>query len=455
MLKSSTVFVAMALLIGSGCGKSGHDFSFAHVTVIDVTGGPALTDVTVSVSGNRIVAITPSRSSTASGNVIDATGKFLIPGLWDMHAHWADEEYLTTFTVNGVTGVRLMNGFPGHLDWRRHIERGSTIGPRLRIAGPFIDAAKPTYPVASIGVANADEARAAVHTTKSIGYDFVKTYSGLGRDAFFALADECKRENIPFAGHVPDSIGADEFAQAGGISLEHLRRVDFACADLVVDPSNPPDLVTVANAYDATKAAAVFALFKQTATWQCPTLVVSRKQLAGIPGLLSDPRMEYLPPSLQALYRSLNLAPRRAPDAANAILDNEQTMVAAMQPAGVGLLAGTDTPTWGVFPGSALHEELALLVQAGLSPLEALQAATLNPARFLGQEADLGRVQTGKLADLVLLDANPLEDIHNTARIRAVVQNGTLFLRADLERMLADLKTKAASGVDSHPWPMN
>jgi imidazolonepropionase-like amidohydrolase len=458
MLRRAAFVVLLAIVLASwpGCARpSARGFSFTHVTIVDLTGGQTQTDMTVTVSGDRIVAVAPSSPEVPGGVVVDAGGAFLIPGLWDMHAHWADEEYLAAFTVNGVTGVRLMNGFPGHLDWRRRIDSGSEVGPRLRIAGPFVDGAKPTYPEVSIAVASPPDARAAVQTTKSTGYDYVKTYSGLDRDSFFALADECKRQNIPFVGHVPDGVGADEYAQQGGLSMEHLRRVDFACADLVEDPSNPPDLSVVAEAYDPVKAAGVFALFRQTGTWQCPTLVVSYKQLAGNPGLLDDPRLAFLPPSIQAYYGTLTLTPRRPPDQAQAILDNERTMVAGMQQAGVGLLAGTDAPTYGVLPGFGLHEELALLVDAGLSPLEALQAATLNPARFLGLEADLGAVEAGKLADLVLLDANPLDDIHNTTTIRAVVQNGKLLARQDLDRMLADLQAKAASGQDSHPWPMN
>jgi len=426
--------------------------AFTHVSVIDVTGGPTLRDVTVIVQGNRILRV--ASTSAPSGTVIDATGKFLIPGLWDMHVHWADEEYLGIFAANGVTGIRIMNGFPIHLDWRRHVENGMSIGPRMRIAGPFIDAAKPTYPSLSIAVATTDDARAAVQTTKATGYDFVKPYSGLSRDAFFALADECRKAGIPFAGHVPDGVGADEFADQGGASIEHLRRVNFACANLVVDPNNPPDVLAAARAYDPIKAASVFMKFKQTGTWQCPTLVVSNKQLVGNPSLLSDARLTLMPPSLVAYYRTLQLTPLRPPADASAILDNERTMVAAMQQMGVGMLAGTDSPTYGVLPGAALHEELALLVDAGLSPLEALQAATTNAARFLGLDRDLGTVSEGKLADLVLLDANPLDDIHNTTKINAVVENGHLLQRADLDALIADLKAKAARGEDSHPWTL-
>jgi hypothetical protein len=447
--------LAMALTLLSGCAKSPlastNSFSFTHLTVINVRNGAELSDMTVTVSGNRIVSVAPAHMSTPSGNVVDASGKFLIPGLWDMHAHWADEEYLTSFTVNGVTGIRMMNGVSPQLDWRRRIENGITLGPRMSIAGPFVDGARPNYPgLLSIATTSADDARAAVQTTKAIGFDFVKTYSGLSRDAFFALADECRKENILFAGHVPDSVSAVEFAQAGGVSEEHLRRVDIACADVPDD--TPTGSLEADRAYDANKAANVFALFKQLGTWHCPTLVQAEKQLEGDPGLLSDPRMAYLPPSLQAFFHTVMLTPRRPPDEAAIVLDNNRTLVAGMQQAGVGLLAGSDTPTNGVFPGSGLHEELALLVNAGLSPLEALQTATLNPARYLARERELGTVEAGKLADLVLLDANPLADIRNTTKIQSVVQNGKLLRRADLDALLSDLKNKAARGQDSHPW---
>lgn len=444
---------AFALVGMTACGNGDtNGFSLTHATIVDVRDGSLLPDMTVSVRAGRIVAVAPSATAMTNGRVVDATGKFIIPGLWDMHVHWADEEYLTTFTVNGVTGVRFMNGVPPMLAWRSDIESGSVLGPRMLFAGPFVDGTPANYPALSIETTGADDARAAVRTTKAAGFDFVKTYSGLSRDAFFALADECRIQNIPFAGHVPDSVTAVEFAEQGGVSEEHLRRLDVSCADIADSPEQPADPLAADRAYDPAKAAVVFATLQQLGTWHCPTLVVEEKQLAGNPGLLSDPRMQYLPRSIQNYYQTLMLTPRRPPDEAAVMLQNNQILVSGLEQAGVGLLAGTDTPTYGVFPGSGLHEELALLVDAGLSSLRVLQAATLNAARFLGRESDLGTVEAGKLADLVVLDANPLDDIHNTTKIRSVVQNGTLLRRADLDALLTDLSNKAASGQDSHPW---
>jgi Amidohydrolase family len=458
--------------------------AIAHATVIDATGAVARPDCTVVVTGDRITAIGKSRTLTppANATVIDATGKFLIPGLWDMHVHWYDPDYLPLFLANGVTGARIMWGYPEHHEWRRKIENGSLLGPRLYIASTLVDGPKPIWP-SSYTASNAAEGRQAVFQAKRDEADFVKVYSLLPRDAYFAIADEARKQNIPFAGHVPIAVTAEEASAAGQKSIEHLIGLLAACSSredelhqfaqesltqfLDTNQSNATSgrLAMLAyfrretqlglDAYDTNKAAEVFAEFKKNGTWQCPTLTVVRLiPYGGDPSYLSDPRLKYMPADLRNQWTSTNngrfaVKPPEVVAFGNRFFRKELELVGAMQCAGVGILAGTDTGNPFCFPGFSLHDELGLLVQAGLTPMQALQAATINPARFMGRERELGTVETGKLADLVLLDANPLADIANTKKINAVVYNGRLYPKSALDEMLAKVETLANPSVST------
>jgi Amidohydrolase family len=403
---------------------------------------------------------------------VNATGKFLIPGLWDMHVHWYDKDYLPLFMANGVTGVRMMWGVPSHHQWRKEIEAGQLVGPHMLIASPIVDGPNPVWP-GSIVVANENEARQVVIQVKRDGADFVKVYALLSRDAYFAIADESKKLGIPFAGHVPDAVSLEEASRAGQMSNEHLTGVLIACSSREAEllklaqqtlaavqagqpssvryqgPEHRERVELALDTYSPQKAEAVFAELKKNQTWQCPTLTVLRSTaFADDASFGSDPRLKYIPRDIVSSWDPKAdpfLKTRTAEDWAlsKKVFAKELTVVGAMQGAGVGILAGTDTLNPYCLPGFSLHDELGLLVQAGLTPMQALQAATLNPARFMGREKDLGTVATGKIADLVLLDANPLEDIGNTRKISAVVFAGQLYSRASLDEMLAKTEVLA------------
>src|SRR5262245_40155352 len=206
-------------------------FAITNVGIIDVRGGLVRPRMTVVVVGSRIAEVGQVGQVAVPGRarVVDASGKFLIPGLWDMHVHWYDKQSLSLFTANGVTGVRQMFGFPVHLEWRRELDSGKLLGPRMAIASPIVDGPAPFWPN-SIAVPNADEGRKAVQKVKKWGADFVKVYTYLPREAYFAIADEAKREGIPFAGHVPWSVTAAEASTAGQKSVEHLTGVLLSCS---------------------------------------------------------------------------------------------------------------------------------------------------------------------------------------------------------------------------------
>ena len=440
--------------------------------MIDGTGSTPREDVTVFISGNRIVALGKSSDvkPSATNEIVDATGKFVIPGLWDMHVHWHEKDYLPLFIANGVTGARIMWGDAVHHGWRKEIEQGTLIGPRLYIASRIVDGPKPAWPN-SITAGTEAEGRLAVKMAKVAEADFVKVYSLLPREVYFAIADEAKKQAIPFEGHVPIAVSASEASAAGQRSIEHLTGILAACSSRedqimksarealagMLATNEPASLFASGResrnleleTYSDAKAAAVFAEFKRNHTWQCPTLTVLRNvRFIDDLALIDDSRMKYMPRMYKALWNPTNdfrFKDRTAEDIAvgKKAYQKALEIVGAMKRAGVEILAGTDTQNPYCFPGFSLHDELGLLVQAGLTPMEALQAATINAARFMNRQKDLGTIEKGKLADMVLLDANPLEDIANTKKIWGVVFGGKFYSRASLDEMLRKVETLA------------
>ena len=253
--------------------------------------------------------------------MVDAPGKFLIPGLWDMHVHWYDERSLPLFTIEGVTGIRIMFGFPLHLDWQRRFAQGKLSGPRLVVAGPAVDGVPAVWPD-SIRASTELEGRHAVQAVRQAGYDWVKLYHLLPREAYFGISDEAKRQGLAFGGHVPISITAAEASDAGQKTIEHLYGVALACSSRELElrrelksqttSAGVPDIalslrfeVAAHDSYDDQKAAALFSRFVKNGTWQVPTLTV-RQSHALLNG--ENPtrtfRMQYMPPSLRARWES-------------------------------------------------------------------------------------------------------------------------------------------------------
>jgi len=397
-----------------------------------------------------------------------------------MHVHWRDARYLPLFIANGVTGVCQMWGSPVHFQWRDEITKGLLIGPRQAIAGTPIDGTEAFYP-GVIKVGNENEARQAVRRVKGSGADFIEVDGRLSREAYFAIAEESKKLGISFAGGVPYSIRADEASEAGQKSIEYLGDIS---AGILLDCSNmeeelrkvkekagrdfslrqsrtPSQLEAlrklqemILESYDAGKAAALFALFVKNGTWQCPTLTV-HKGLSYLDdkNFTNDLRLKYMPKFMHGIALKTLWDPKSnsfvssntAEDWAMSkkVFAKKLELVKPMREAGVKFIAGTDLANPYCFPGFSLHDELGLMVEAGLTPMEALQAATYNAAEFLGMMDSLGTVEVGKIADLVLLDANPIEDIANTKKIAAVVVNGKYYPKPALDEMLARIEAIA------------
>ncbi len=470
-LKLLTLFVIFIC-----CSCSSHpppSLAITHVMIIDATGAAPQPDMTVFLADEQIAAIGPSNSVSipSKTKTLDGTGKFLIPGLVDMHAHLTGageptgsrEFILPLLLANGITTVRDMGGdLDSLLKLRQEIEHGQLQGPRIFFAGPYLDGNPPNFQP-SLVVTNPVEAADDVHSLISRGSDFIKVQSSLSRDAYFAIAEVCRREHITFVGHVPDRVTAAEASDAGQKSIEHLTGVLRACSNneaLLIRKqfaAAPKKATTrqsrdrelawqreLLESYSDEQAAALIAKFMRNQTWQVPTLILLRNDAFPMPE--SDPsrdaRRNYAP--LQVLTNWQKGAKDRDKGATTqeyalraSLMQASLQIVGKMHTAGVPIMAGTDTTAPFIFPGSSLHEELALLVQAGLTPLQALQAATKLPAEFLGKLQTQGTIEPGKVADLLLLEANPLDDIHNTQKIRAVILRGKLLDRNALDELLA------------------
>jgi len=471
-------FLSIILLVPCGTWTVGAavptPLVLVHVTVIDATSPNPRLDQTVVIDKGRITAVGAAARIRAPKDavIVDGHAKFLIPGLWDMHVHiaglnadptWSKKVLLPLLIASGVTGVRDMGGdLDTLLAWKRDVESGALMGPHIVASGPFlVGSGKKTaeqYPVA-----NADEARSAVRDLKRKGADFIKIISVPSKEVFFAVADEAKKQGIPFVGHLPFQVGAIEASDAGIRSIEHLLYSAFSLSfsskedDLrtrLVAAEEKGDSIAwekIAHEADATydkdKAAALFQTLKRNGTWVTPTLASLDITAHPEEWSVNDPQLGFVPASLAQHWRDslhdAQMKERAAWLARQAA--NDWRLTGELHQAGISLLVGSDSLDPFVFPGESLHRELAELVRAGFTPAEAVGAATRGAARFLGRESDLGTVETGKRADLVLLDGSPLENIANTQRIAGVIRDGNYLDRAALDKLLAQAKSVAAS----------
>ena len=416
------LLLAAALMI-SAVPIEAQTVTIDNVTIVDVTHGKLQQHQTIVVEGKRIARIEKSSKATHTAATLDGTGMFVIPGLWDMHVHAyftndtarfhsTSEVMLPLFIVNGVTGVRdLGSNLEATLGARDSIAAHQLIGPRMMVSGPMLDGPTTRYQ-AAIKVATPDEARAAVRLLKGRGVDMIKTQSLIPIDAYFAIADEAKRIGIPFEGHVPNAVTALEAMNAGQRSFEHLIGVRDTANGLI-------------------------AALAKNKVWQCPTVINS----VGTPAdFASDPGLPFWSRLAVEGWRRAAATQAAATDSvASASLERANrrlVLIKRMHDLKIPFLAGTDAPAGqDLVPGASLHRELQLFVRAGLTPLQALQTATLNPALFFDKTADWGTIAPGKTADLVVLARNPLIDISNTRTVVATVADGRYYAPRELDRM--------------------
>jgi len=439
--------IASALLAQPSQLCAQQTLAITHVTVIDGTGREPEEDMTVVTANGRIAALGKSgRIKLSKGvQVVPANGRFLIPGLWNMHLHAGNYEEgrkaLGRLLAYGITGVRDMGApLDDVLRLRQETGEARLVGPRLVVAGPLLQGPISLHLPLLLPLWDEGEARDTVDMLKQRGVNFVKVGDTVPRALYFAISDQAKRRNLPVAGHLPPTVRVAEAAEAGQASIEHLggrffgvlvgcsRREDelrrklisiydeaLAALERNEKPAAPQFHAafarTLLESYDPERAAALFTGFSHHRTWQCPTLVALRTLWEDNEEDLDEEDTRY----------------------GAKVFAKDLEVVSAMQRADVRFLAGTDGP-YGQ-GGQSLHAELALLVEAGFTPMEALQAATRNPAEFLGKLDSLGTVEQGKIADLVLLEANPLQDIHNIGKVAAVVLGGRLITASEIKRL--------------------
>jgi imidazolonepropionase-like amidohydrolase/predicted Zn-ribbon and HTH transcriptional regulator len=437
-----------------------------NATVVDVATGELHRGSTIAVQGNRIVSVGAATTMVSGGQVIDARSGYVIPGLWDMHTHafFGDSApdgrdlILPSFVANGVTGIRDMgSSVDAVLRARADVATHRLLGPRMIVSGPMLDGPKVSFP-ASIAITTPAVGRDAVDSLKRRGVDFIKIQSGVPRDAYFAIADEAKKLGIPFEGHVPDAIRASEAIAAGQRTFEHLIGIfeasspdeDKYIRDKYDGGTKRPSAFL--QTYDPAREARIIQDIAAARLWQCPTLFWERGQwLVDIVNALGDRDLAYAakswiarwPVTRASILKGLASDPLPVREE---FVAHELDIMRKLHAAKVPFLAGTDTPAGvDVLPGISLHLELERFVAAGFTPLEALQTATLNPALFYEKTGEYGSVQPGRVADLVMLSANPLTDIRNTRAIVGVVVDGRYLSSADLDGLRAKLRKSAAN----------
>lgn len=464
---------AASLLVAAVVGAQA-PVVITNASIVDVETGQVRDGQSIRVEGTRIREIAPAgRMRVPSGaRVVDGTGRFVIPGLWDMHVHATgfgiDRLFQPVLVANGVTGMREMWGQLVAADsMRAAIARGEAVGPRAVVAGHILDGAPAIWP-GSLGVNGADAARRAVDSLAKAGAAFIKVYSRLSEDEFRAAGEQAKRNRLHFAGHVPSQVTVDEAVSQGMRTIEHLQQFTTACSsreselrqqyrDAVASPKGWDSAAVVGRAqlnvqvqsFDAARCAALAQRIAKSETWLVPTFTVLRSvAYLDDSTLKQDPRLAYIPKFFSASWDPRQDFRFRAVTAQGwadrkRIHARQLEIGRIMFRGGVKFLAGTDLSNPWIFPGFSLHDELANFVAIGMTPLQALQTATLNPARFYAAVDSMGTVGVNKVADLVVLDANPLADIRNVSRIHAVVANGRLIDAQQRAALLKDAEARA------------
>jgi hypothetical protein len=457
-----SAFIALSAL--SGCAakpqqgtQAGADLAIVGVTLIPMTEGTtALADRTVLIRAGRISQIGQRGSVRvpAGARVIDGNGRYLMPGLTDAHVHLEyieDPDVLKLFVVHGVTSVRSMDGRPYILDWRRRVAAGALAGPRIVTAGPIIDGSPPARED-NLAVADAAEARAAVASQAAAGYDFIKLYANLSPEAYRAAAGEAQQRGLRVVGHVPKAVPL-QTALASQWSLEHLG--DLAAA--VAAPEGPvvPDWArrTLAAPLDQARLGALARQLASSKAWVVPTTIQQDRWLgsaADVAKWTAEPAIRDLPPGVLHQWRGMNQRISSRLDAQDWAMmararGNRLAVLGALHRAGVKLAVGTDTPNPFVAMGASVHQELANFVAAGLTPYEALKAATVDPAKLLGLDGEQGTIAIGKRADLLLLARDPLRDVGHAASPVGMALNGRWFGETELRRLAQDFARSPAA----------
>ena len=447
------VAAALAVTMASGLAVRGQSPVLALVgtNVLPMDSDRVLERQTLVIRDGRIVEMGPTGTvkPPAGAQIVNASGKFVIPALAEMHGHLAgpdmaqNERILALNVIHGVLTVRSMLGHPAQLTLRDRVGRGEVLGPQIYTSGPSANGQ-------SVTTAAAGEQMA--RDQKAAGYDLIKIHPGVPLEAFTALARTAREVGIPIAGHVPAAVGVHRAIEAGYKSIDHLD----GYAEAAIRDGAPVGAAgtgffgtLVAQHLDDGKIPALVKKTKAAGVWVVPTETLMLNFLATEPveALFRRPEVSYVTPDMRAQWekglRSFRNGPQfPSPQDRTRLMAFRAKLLRQMQDAGVGILLGADAPQILNVPGIATHQELAAVVKAGLTPYEALVSGTRNVATYLGTDKEEGTVAPGRKANLLVLNANPLQDITRTLDRMGVVHNGTWHDRAALEQMLGKLKVQ-------------
>ncbi len=446
-----------------------------NILVVDVKKGALLdSSQDIVIANGKIKEVIKAGTYSGDGLVIECSGQYLIPGLWDMHAHPDDPEMwrmnptaerrdqlMPLFVLYGVTGIRDMAGDLNVINrWRKEIEDGNLLGPEIVAGGPLIDGPNPMWD-GSIGIPSTERVKFKVDSLIDAGVDFLKIYSLLPDSIYFALSEYANSIDFPFVGHVPLDVTTLEAAESGMKSQEHLLNLLMDCSPHQEDFYNKTidygdvtgrlaryiyrsDLMI--ETYDPEKAEELFRSYVENESWHTPTISMWYKNAYFEREVrVDEAHIKYLPPYMREYWTPevndhLQLRDPGFLALKKRLVDKYLEVIGEMNQAGVKLLAGTDVGANPLcFPGLSLHYELEMLVEAGLTAGEALKTATFNPAEFLNVTERYGSIDEGKVADLVILSSNPLNDITNTRKIVGVIRNGTYYSGIEISNRMNEI----------------
>lgn len=459
--------------IGSKKKKEVHSILFESVNVIDAKSG-VRANFNVLVTGNKIIEVSGnSIEIPLNCKVVDGKGKYLIPGLWDSHVHVTfipglERAMFPLFLGNGITSIRDTGGLINEiLPWKEKSQKEPEISPRLFISGPLLDGhpnvydGSPGMPEISVGLNSKEEAIAMVNSLAAAGVDLLKSYEMLSPEMFKTILAAAKKHNLPLTGHVPLSIDVIEASDAGLRSMEHLRNLEMSCSSdfdsllrarkqmiakgkddlggILRSEIHLAQRMHAFNTFDEQRASKVLAALERNGTWQIPTIALST---GGINRLYENEdwkkTFKFLPETIKVKWIEAANKASEKQSSKISIAHGEWVlkMIKKLKDSRIKIMAGTDTPIGFLTPGFSLHKELEMLVKGGMQPLEAIESATLLPARYFNVQDSIGTIDKNMIADLVLLDADPLSDITNTRKIIAVVRNGAFYNRKALDSLL-------------------
>ena len=442
------LFVAIVALTAQPATQTPPAIAFTNVTVIPMDRDRSLSDQTVVVRGDRIVAMGRSADTTVPDGAtrIDGRGKFLMPGMAEMHAHIpggkAPDELmhrvLALFVANGVTTIRGMLGDPRHLPLRAAVAKGDMLGPTIYTSGPSFNGNTATSP---------EVATKMVQDQKAAGYDLLKVHPGVPRAAFDAMAATANKLGIPFSGHVPADVGLERALSAKYHSIDHID----GYFEYAVRPGAPVDLkdagffgANLTPQLDPERLKRAVAETKKAGVWIVPTqgLLEIFMSPATPDQMRGSPGVEYIPTQVVDGWvkqrQSFITQPGFSKETSERFMAERRKLLKALHDAGVDIAMGSDAIQTFSVPGFSIHNEMGAMVRSGLTPYQVYVTGSRNVARFFNREKEAGGVEVGKIADLVLVDANPLTDVANFARQTGTMVRGRWYPRAEL---LAKIKT--------------